>query len=506
MELKKAPINISKIIAGIILTLTFFSYITIGINTVSAQSNGNTYDEDLAEQLLLELPEVTENPNYTITFTDPGGEGVELEIDGQEPEEIKSPYELPTLGIGEHKLTFKFADEEEVSQTLIKEIVIIPRPPQINTPELISSKLYLSGIGVAGGQIELFITNGKDHWKKEIEIDKSGTWTFEMDKKLNEGNYNVIALARKKGYTSKYSEPAAFLLEKSEDDNQEDQTLEQRIIWENLTISSLPNQIQDLFSNNTNVFIAIIGFPVLIGIVIGLLIKLIFSSRSTKKAERMLKEALSRQKDDSEKNDKKTKSIKKNSESNSTLVNKLKEKLGSSSQKPNKNDDIKTEKKPKEDTKNTTKKDTKKESIQKTEEEDNTNNNNPESDKKKKEESSKKEKNTKEPTKNEDLKKPKNKTKEQDESSEDNKPDKKDGLFSKAEFLKKFKQFDPDSDDGKEIKKEKTTKRKGKSQKKKNVEKKSKENNKKEVNKEKKRNIELTLSSGENIEPKKSDN
>ncbi len=483
---------------GILKSLIFILVNTMVILPILTPVEAQTYTEQLKEQLMLVIPEVTENPSHTITFKDPGGGGVTLEIDGQGEKTIESPYELPTLGIGEHTLIFKFLDEQEVKQTLEEEIVIIPRPPELNTPEILKSKLNLNGEGVAGGKIELFLSDGDIEIREEVEINNTGDWEYSTLEELNSGDYTVIAIARKNGYASKYSEPKMFTI------TGEVRGIEDHIanIKKNTTVKLEdinPEEIPYILESNPTLAAAL-GLPLLIGILLGILVKAILGGGGSKKVEDLLKSNFEGGKADklSRKNKKK-------------LVHKLQEKLAESESKkktkskPQETNIKKSSKKHTETPKNkksseqesTEKKEKskieKKDSIKKTDKTTEPNNDDPQ------EKSTEKEKQkvktlesnndaTQEDTKETTQIDPKNKESSEQESTENKatkeefpekmedfekktkkdetsnnkeatKKKKKGGVLSKSEFLKKFKIFDPDDEDGKEKKEKKKNSR-----------------------------------------------
>lgn len=254
-------------------------------------ANIDSYTQELEKQLMLEIPAVTENPSHTIIFKDPSGKGVSIIIDGQNYGEIKSPYNLPTLGIGKHTLEFSFKDNEEISQKLEKDIVIIPRPPKVNTPEVVNNRVKLTGSGVAGGVIEMFISGGLANYRKEAEIDINGDWNLQLEEELSSEKYTVVAIARKNGFASKYSEPISFEIKNQQSDDG-NQTAITENIAEDVNLEKMG--VEDIINyiiNNQKLLIAT-GIVLVIGIVLGIFIKFVFSDNSGKKVEKLLKNSL----------------------------------------------------------------------------------------------------------------------------------------------------------------------------------------------------------------------
>ena len=100
---------------------------------------------------------------------------MQLEIDGQGFKTIESPYTLPSLGIGDHVLTFRFTDEEETRQTLEKTLVVIPRPPVINAPETVSStQITLNGTALVGSVVDIFLAGGAVNIKATTQVEEDG--------------------------------------------------------------------------------------------------------------------------------------------------------------------------------------------------------------------------------------------------------------------------------------------------------------------------------------------
>lgn len=167
----------------------------------------------LEEELLLLLPVETDNPNLTLIFADPSGEGIQLKIDAQDYSAIESPYILPSLAIGSHKLTFKFTDGEEVEQEIEKTLIIVPRAPVINPPEdLQDNKLTLNGTSISLSSVKIFLTGATKSFTAEVETNTSGEWEYVFEEDFTSGVYTTVAFSKKNGFASSYSEPVIFSL------------------------------------------------------------------------------------------------------------------------------------------------------------------------------------------------------------------------------------------------------------------------------------------------------
>lgn len=268
------------------LTIVIIVFATVLFSGSFKVYADDEYNDNLREQLLLDLPEVTENPNYAVTFTDPTEKGVTLGIDGKTAIKITSPYNLPTLGIGEHDLVFKFYDKEEVSQILEDKIVIIPRAPTIEIPKISKKSLELNGTGVAGGIVELLVTDGIDSWRAEAQINTSGKWTHTIEYAFTAGRYSVIAIARKSGYASKYSEKAVGEL--VNDNNKiKPKESENKKSFTNLEWSEIPKLVQESI-----VVDIILVSTLLFGVISGYFFRLLGSSEDGRKAKNILQSML----------------------------------------------------------------------------------------------------------------------------------------------------------------------------------------------------------------------
>ncbi|MFA7628219.1 MAG: hypothetical protein WCY37_02275 [Candidatus Dojkabacteria bacterium] len=170
-------------------------------------------EEDFLQQLLLDIPETTDNPSHIITFVDPSdnNSGVELEIDEGGFEQISSPYTLPALSIGQHELRFRFTDKYGSTQILEKEIIVIPRPPIMNSPFFEEGLLKLSGTGLSNSDLVLILSSGKNISVEEVTIDAQGNWEISIsEEELSEGVYTFSAFTRRNGYASNLSESLTF--------------------------------------------------------------------------------------------------------------------------------------------------------------------------------------------------------------------------------------------------------------------------------------------------------
>lgn len=248
-------------------------------------------ENDFLGQLLLDIPTLTDNPSHIITFVDPSddNEGVQLKINESAFEQIRSPYTLPALAIGRHDLQFRFVDKYGSTQILEKDIVIIPRPPIINTPVFQENILQIQGSGLANSELILMLASDRDITVQETTIDGEGNWQLQIDtQELNEGIYTFTAYTRRYGYASNLAETITFEIGTSE-----------RIIvnngneisfsFQDISLENIPN----ILAENIDLGL-LVGGSFIIGFFISLVIfSLVKSSadrRSVKLFEKKIKE------------------------------------------------------------------------------------------------------------------------------------------------------------------------------------------------------------------------
>ncbi len=196
-----------------LFTITLMPTPTIAQDIAELEEKEVEREEDFLQQLLLDIPETTDNPSHIITFVDPSDDnsGIELGIDEGDFEQISSPYTLPALSIGQHELTFKFVDKYGSPQILKKELIVIPRPPIMNSPLFEEGILKLSGTGLSNSDLVLILSSGKNISVEETIIDTEGNWEIAINRdELNEGVYTFSAFTRRNGYASNLSESLTF--------------------------------------------------------------------------------------------------------------------------------------------------------------------------------------------------------------------------------------------------------------------------------------------------------
>ena len=283
----------------VIFTLIISFFFLFGLNKTLFADEREELDqieaereEDFLKQLELDIPKITDNPSHLITFVDPSdtSEGVQLEIDEKGFELIRSPYSLPALRIGIHTLTFKFVDSLGSTQIVEKEIIVIPRPPIINSPSFGEESMIISGTGLADSQLILILSSSKNLDTFETEINKEGTWNIEIDlTALPEGLYTFSAYTRRNGYASDLAESVTF-----EQGNSQNHTLfqgnKENDIYFSFGAITLDNIKQIILSNSDLLLLILITFT--LGFLLSWVLNVILRNSSEKKVIEELEEKM----------------------------------------------------------------------------------------------------------------------------------------------------------------------------------------------------------------------
>ncbi len=173
---------------------------------------------ELKEQLGLEIPDEIDDPNYTLTFTEPTEEGVEIRVDDGEFSKKKSPYSLPSLSIGKHTLDFRFQDNDEITQNLSMTIIVIPRPPVFNDSQTAEfgkdEEVKFEGTALPNSKLVCLIDTSEV--TSIVDVDEEGNWLLAPESALEKGNHGIVCFIRKDGYASNLSDPFEFSLTESQ--------------------------------------------------------------------------------------------------------------------------------------------------------------------------------------------------------------------------------------------------------------------------------------------------
>jgi hypothetical protein len=426
-------------------------------------------EDDLLKYLLLDIPEETDNPNFTIIFTDPSEEGVFVSIDSGNERRIENPYVLPSLAIGDHKLTFIFTDKEETEQTVERTLVVVPRAPVIKAPEIASdvSTITVNGTALPNATVKINMSGATKTYKANVVSTVEGDWEYVFTEEFDNGIYAITAFTKKDGYASDYADEIVFKIEPNTDSTSaagvisEDEPEKIQFSIESL-LNSDPAK---LFQDNIEL-IYFTGVILVLGWLLGFLVDRAFFSRKDRKEEAAFMQLIGKGSKESKKTIKENKKEKKKSKKSKKVKKKkrklsemiptggIKDKLKDIQQDNEKSDsDNDKEEKPKilglEDLDNTKKEDEPEEMNEDTSQDE-------DEIKDKKSEKTEEDKDKKEILNEENLEE--DSKKDLEEEGETPKQE-----LSKEEFLEKFKDFDPDDETGTEkAKKAKSQPKKGK--------------------------------------------
>lgn len=232
--------------------LSLWATESIPLSQLYAQTNELDQIEEqrrksFEEQLGFSLPQYTDNPSYTITFTDSSTNknGVQIEIDGKEFVNITSPYVFPALAIGQHIVKFRFNDSGGNIQTLEYTFIVIPRSPIINPPVIESSSVSIKGTGLSNSEILLFLTSNTFNHTEILKTDSNGEWNtiFKPENDLSEGIYTITAYARKNGYASEFSEAILFEVGNNVNNNEEKDKKNISFAFKDIEINNIINTV-----------------------------------------------------------------------------------------------------------------------------------------------------------------------------------------------------------------------------------------------------------------------
>ncbi|MCC7304285.1 hypothetical protein IT418_02640 [bacterium] len=166
-------------------------------------------EKQITKELSLNMPDQTEDPNYPVTFIDPGKQGVDVTVDDKTITKAPNPFLLPNLTIGEHKIIFKFRTKDGVVRVLTKKILVTPKPPQfdptLKTEVVKPATVVVKGLALPQSTIMLIINSDKTH---KITSTTDGKWEFIIPEP-QEGNNNIIAFTIKNGIVSNASKTFA---------------------------------------------------------------------------------------------------------------------------------------------------------------------------------------------------------------------------------------------------------------------------------------------------------
>lgn len=281
-------------------------FIALSLPTVAFAQADAIEDErtqQLLDQILLTLPDETDNPNYTLAFTDPSDSGVFVAIDGQKKMRIESPYVLPSLAVGDHKIVITFTDNEETQQTIEKIIIIVPRPPKIDPPTVADTdKISTTGTALPGSTVNIALIGGSQTYTGEAEVDQNGIWEYIFEGDFEAGVFTLVGYTARDGFASNYSESVVFKIESTETATAAE-TRDETFSFKFETLAS-----GDVIRNLTNnpEFIYLVVILILFGWIIGIVLNVLTSGRKEKKSEKEFLKLLNKSKHGTEDQLKKT--------------------------------------------------------------------------------------------------------------------------------------------------------------------------------------------------------
>ena len=240
-------------------------------------------NQEIANQLGFVLPKYTDNPSYIITFKDPSPNesGVEIDLDEKGFNKIESPYTFPALSIGIHDVRFRFTDSENSVKILGYELIVIPRAPIVDTPEISISSVSVSGSALANSDVLYILSGNAYHTTGTVQTDSQGKWsvTIESEQEFIPGIYTFTALARKYGYSSNLSTPLTFNI--GESSTQKTEEIKQSGI--SFSFKSInKDNILNIFKENRDLLFLIIG-SIVLGLGIGAFIKTVLTNSKSEK-------------------------------------------------------------------------------------------------------------------------------------------------------------------------------------------------------------------------------
>lgn len=294
LNLPRMNILKKNIFTFILLSLFFFPFTSFA----QEEANDLKAEENISspiQQLDLELPKITDNPSLIITFSDPSTnkEGVQLEIDKKGYLTIKSPYTFPALSIGDHQLKFKFVDKYAATQTIEKEIIVIPRAPILNTPSVEASKIIFGGSALSGSEVVLLLSTDQKMITKTTDADQDGKWEIEITDNIPTGLYSFTALVRKYGYASNLAQAMTLDISNGDKDVFVDDT-KQKIHFAFNSIEI--NKAEEIAKENPDLVVTFASLFVL-GSLLGLLLGNISHKRKENKEVSVVSKSLEKPKD-----------------------------------------------------------------------------------------------------------------------------------------------------------------------------------------------------------------
>jgi hypothetical protein len=278
--------KIFTILTSLLTLPLFLSPVFAEDTSLSDVNNNSTVQVSATNPLGLNIPNQTDNPSITITFTDPSADaqGVQLDTDTKGFATISSPYTFPALSIGKHILEFKFADKDGVTQLYDTSVIIIPRVPVLTSASVKTDKVTVTGTGLANSELITILSSGSDVVTKTTTIDENGKWSISIDRNEFSGEvYSINAYVRRYGYASDLSETTKFTFKDTSNSVSDTET---QFAIGNITLEKVKSFIS---SNQTAVILS------LAGLLIGILLGILFSHSGKKNAQEKVTKTVEKQ-------------------------------------------------------------------------------------------------------------------------------------------------------------------------------------------------------------------
>lgn len=241
-------------------------------------------EKQITQELSLNMPDQTDDPNYPITFVDPSKQGVDITIDDKTTTKAPSPFLLPNLSIGQHKIIFKFKTKDGVVRVLSKTLLVIPKSPQfdqtVKTQVVRPAQVTITGTALPQSTVMLVINSTTVH---KISSNSEGKWEFIVPEPKEGENHlvaftirNGIVSAASNSFTVSYSRNATQLTDENETNAP---SIESQLLAQ---VQSILSNIDRNRIENPKLFYGVIGGAL---IVILLMIDLRLRKRAAKSKE-----------------------------------------------------------------------------------------------------------------------------------------------------------------------------------------------------------------------------
>lgn len=229
--------------------------------------------ERLVSEIKLVIPDITSEPSPVITFTPVKGDTVELQINGKGFNAVQSPYQFEGLSIGKYVLDFKYVDGSDITQTFTKNLIIVPREARTQNQKLLfkdGEEVVVSGTALPFSGLDMWVISSGEILFKTTPVDKDGNWSINISEGLACGDYKILTMVKKDGFSSTMS----TALNISYCTENKTAVIAQGEEIDELTFSERINRIiDDIKSNDDSIIIA--STALFTGLIIGIFYSII---------------------------------------------------------------------------------------------------------------------------------------------------------------------------------------------------------------------------------------